>query len=95
MVPDDLFDLASLTKIMGPLPVLMLLNDQKKFSVKKKLSDYLPDWKGSNKQEIIVEDVLSHQARLKTGIPFWLKTIDSNGNFKPGYFSTDSTASFS
>ncbi len=95
LVTDDLFDLASLTKIMGPLPVLMQLNDQKKFSVKKKMSDYLPDWKGSNKQEILVEDVLSHQARLKTGIPFWLRTIDSDGNFKPGYFSKDSTASFS
>jgi CubicO group peptidase (beta-lactamase class C family) len=94
-VQDDLFDFASLTKIAGPLPALMRLNDQKKFSVKKRMSDYLPDWKGSNKQEILVEDVLSHQARLKSGIPFWLKTVDAEGNFKPGYFSKDSTAYFS
>jgi beta-N-acetylhexosaminidase len=95
LVQDDLFDFASLTKILGPLPALMRLNDQKKFSVKKRMSDYLPDWKGSNKQEILIEDVLSHQARLRTGIPFWLKTVDAQGNFKPGYFSTDSTAFFS
>ncbi len=88
---DDLFDFASLTKIIGPLPALMQLNDQKKFSVKKKMSDYLPDWKGSNKQAIIVEDVLSHQARLRTGIPFWLKTVGSDGNFRPEYYSKDST----
>lgn len=95
LVQDDLFDFASLTKIIGPLPALMLLNDQKKFSVKKRMSDYLSDWKGSNKQEILVADVLSHQARLKSGIPFWLKTVDAEGNFKPGYFSKDSTAFFS
>ena len=91
---DDLFDFASLTKILAPLPALMRLNDQKRFNVKRKMSDYWPDWKGSNKKDILVEDVLSHQARLKTGIPFWLRTVDSQGNFKPEYCSKDSTAQF-
>jgi len=90
--PDDLFDFASLTKILAPLPALMRLNDQKQFNVKKRMSDYWPDWKGSNKKDILVEDLLSHQARLKTGIPFWLRTVDSQGNFKPEYWSKDSTS---
>jgi len=94
LLTDDLFDFASLTKIMAPVPALMKLTDQKKFSVKKKMSDYLPDWKGSNKQGIVVEDVLSHQARLRSGIPFWLKTVDPEKNFKPGYISKDSTDQF-
>ena len=94
LLPDDLFDFASLTKIMAPLPALMRLYDEKKFAVNKKMADYWPDWKGSNKQNIIVEDVLSHQARLKNGIPFWLKTIDTAGNYKPGFYSKDSTALF-
>ena len=88
---DDLFDFASLTKIIATVPALMKLYDQKKFFVNKRMSDYLPDWKGSNKQGIIVADVLSHQARLKPGIPFWLNTVDSNGNFKPGFYAKDST----
>ena len=58
------------------------------------MSDYWPDWKGSNKKDILVEDVLSHQARLKTGIPFWLMTVDKYDNFKPGYYAHDSTAQF-
>jgi beta-N-acetylhexosaminidase len=91
LLQDDLFDFASLTKIIGPLPALMRLYDQKKFLVNKRMSDYWPDWKGSNKQDIIVADVLSHQARLKPGIPFWLKTVDSNGNYKPEYYAKDST----
>jgi len=95
LLKDDIFDFASLTKILGPVPALMRLSDQKKLFVNKRMSDYWTDWKGSNKQEIIVADVLSHQARLKTGIPFWMKTVDSKGNFKPGYYSKDSTDKYS
>ena len=95
LLQDDIFDFASLTKILGPLPALMRLSDQKKLSVSNKMSDYWPDWKGSNKQGIILADVLSHQARLKSGIPFWMKTVDKQGNYKPGYFSKDSTENFS
>ena len=91
---DDLFDFASLTKILAPVPALMKLTDQKKFNVKKKMSDYWPDWKGSNKNDISVEDVLSHQARLKSGIPFWLSTLNSNGDFKAEFYARDSTAQF-
>jgi CubicO group peptidase (beta-lactamase class C family) len=92
---DDLFDFASLTKITAPLPAIMRLYDEKKFSVNKKMSDYWPNWKGSNKQSILVKDVLSHQARLQAWIPFWRSTVDKNGQFKPGYFSKDSTSLFS
>jgi len=95
LLKDDLFDFASLTKIMAPVPALMRLADEKKLLVNKRMSDYWPDWKGSNKQDLIVADVLSHQARLKTGIPFWTKTIDANGNYKPGFFSKDSTDKYS
>jgi len=92
---DDLFDFASLTKIIAPVPALMRLTDEKKLFVNKRMSDYWPDWKGSNKQNLIVADVLSHQARLKTFIPFWTKTIDAKGNLKPGFYSKDSTEKYS
>ena len=32
------------------------------------MSDYWPDWKGSNKEGILVSDLLSHQARLRAGV---------------------------
>lgn len=92
---DEIFDFASLTKIMAPVPALMRLYDQKKLFVNKRMSDYWPDWKGSNKQGLILADVLSHQAGLKTGIPFWMKTVDAKGNFKPGFYSKDSTDKYS
>ena len=95
MQPDDLFDFASLTKITAPLPAIMHLYDDKKFFLNKKMSDYWPDWKGSNKQAVNVNDVLSHQAGLEAWIPFWKQTVNKKGQFKPGYFSKDSTSVYS
>ena len=93
--PDDLYDFASLTKIMAPLPAIMRLYDEKKISVNKKVSDYWPDWKNSNKQNIIFSDLLSHQARLQAWIPFWRQTVDRQGQYKKGYFSRDSSSVYS
>ncbi len=91
---DDLYDLASVTKVLAPVPALMMLADQKKFIVTKKMSDYWPDWKGSNKEGILISDLLSHQARLRAGVVLWPGTIDAQGNYKPGYYVTQPTPGF-
>jgi len=87
VAPDDLYDLASVTKILGPLPALMWLNEQKKFKVNESVSLSWPDWKGSNKQSITWADLLQHQARLKPGLSFWQKAVDANGQPDPNLFS--------
>jgi CubicO group peptidase (beta-lactamase class C family) len=91
---DDLYDLASVTKILAPVPALMMLADQKKFVVTKKMSEYWTDWKGSNKEGILVSDLLSHQARLRAGVILWPSTMDVMGNYKPGYYATQPTPGF-
>ncbi|MCK9413785.1 MAG: serine hydrolase [Prolixibacteraceae bacterium] len=91
---DDLYDLASVTKVLAPVPALMMLADQKKFVVTKRMSDYWPDWKGSNKVGILVSDLLSHQARLRAGVILWPNTVDDKGNYKPGYYVTKPTPGF-
>lgn len=89
---DDLYDLASVTKVLAPVPALMMLADQKKFVVSKKMSDYWPDWKGSNKEGILVSDLLSHQARLRPGVILWPKTMDHSSGCKPEYYSSQPSA---
>ena len=85
---DDLYDLASVTKVLGPVPLLMMLADQKKFLVTQKMSNYWPDWKGSNKEGILVSDLLSHQARLRPGVTLYPQTMESDGRYKPEYYAT-------
>jgi CubicO group peptidase (beta-lactamase class C family) len=53
----------------------MRLYEQNKFDLTKKVSDYLPELDSTNKQNILIKDVLAHQAQLTPWIPFYLKTI--------------------
>ena len=91
---DDIYDLASVTKVLAPVPALMILADQKKFLVTKKMSDYWPDWKGSNKEGILVSDLLSHQARLRPGVILWPRTFDEQGRYKPEYYTSQPTPGY-
>jgi beta-N-acetylhexosaminidase len=72
---EDLFDLASVTKISSTLAGLMLLDSEGKFSPEKKLGDYLPDFRKTNKGGLLMKDILTHQAGLTPFIPFHRETI--------------------
>ena len=73
----DIYDLASLTKILGTLPLLMELEEQGIVSLDSKLSSLLPEYKKSNKKNITIKQMLSHYARLIPWIPFYVATLDS------------------
>lgn len=70
---DVLYDLASVTKITAPLPAVMKLFDEKKINLDEPFSNYFAEFKNSNKAEMTVRDVLTHQARLQPFIPFYLE----------------------
>ena len=88
-----LYDLASLTKVAGTLQAVMYLKDQGRLDLDAKVSAYLPELRGSNKKDMLVRDVLLHQAGLKPGIPTWEKTVTSAGP-KPTYYATTRSAQF-
>jgi beta-glucosidase-like glycosyl hydrolase/CubicO group peptidase (beta-lactamase class C family) len=83
---DDLYDLASVTKISSTLAGLMLLNTEGKFNPDKTLGFYLPDFKKTNKGNIVMRDFLTHQAGLTPFIPFWKETIKKDGKFRRNIF---------
>ncbi len=71
-----LYDLASLTKILATLPLIMELDEEGVVDFNTKLSDLLPSFKGSNKENIKMQDMLMHYARLQAWIPFYISTLD-------------------
>ncbi len=83
---DDLFDLASVTKVSSTLPGLMLLDSEGKFSPEKRLGDYLPYFRKSNKGDLLMKDLLTHQAGLTAWIPFWKETVRKDSIFKRNIF---------
>ncbi len=74
---DDIYDLASVTKITATMPAIMKLYEDNSFDINKKLSDYLPELDSTNKKNIVIKDLLTHQAKLKTWIPFYLRTYEN------------------
>jgi beta-glucosidase-like glycosyl hydrolase/CubicO group peptidase (beta-lactamase class C family) len=90
----DIYDLASLTKVAAALPALMKLQDEGKFSPDKTLGDYFPELRKTNKANLKLRDVLTHQARLQAWIPFWKSYVRKNGKLKWWYVRRDSSALF-
>ncbi|WP_159022327.1 glycoside hydrolase family 3 N-terminal domain-containing protein [Formosa sp. L2A11] len=73
----DLYDLASLTKILGGLPMIMKSEELGLLNIDSTLGEILPYLKGSNKDTITIKEALSHNAKIKPWIPYYLETIDT------------------
>ncbi|MBS1950480.1 MAG: beta-glycosyl hydrolase / Uncharacterized esterase [Cytophagales bacterium] len=72
---ETIYDLASVTKVSATLQAIMYLYDKGMIDLNKKASVYLPELKGSNKEDMIIKDILTHQAGLWPYLPFWEKTV--------------------
>ena len=88
----DVYDVASLTKILASLPMMMKAEEDKKIKLTSTLKSILPAFKNSNKDTLTVLEILSHYGRLKAWIPFYKLTQDSitKNNLKEFYSQTRS-----
>ncbi len=73
----DLYDVASLTKILASLPIIMKAEEDNKIALSASIRDILPKFKKSNKDTVTVKELLSHYGRLQAWIPFYRLTQDS------------------
>ena len=74
----DIYDVASLTKILATLPNVMQQYDQQKINLETTLGDMSSIFKDSNKKYISFKDLLSHYAGLPAGIPFYKAAMDKS-----------------
>jgi len=76
--PDDIYDLASVTKIMASTISIMKLYEEQKFNIYFPIRKYIAEADTSNKANIIIEDMLAHHAGLAGWIPFYRHTLIPN-----------------
>lgn len=88
------YDLASLTKIFATTISVMKLYDEGKIDLKKQLSDYLPEFSGTNKAKISLEKLLLHEGGLVAYIPFYKETLTSEGLPSPSLYRNSYSDSF-
>jgi len=87
----DVYDLASVTKITGPLPLIMKACDSGLIQLDAPFSDYWHDWKRSlfhrsNKDTLTFRQVLAHQARLRSYINYYPMTL-KDGRYSSKWYS--------
>jgi CubicO group peptidase (beta-lactamase class C family) len=68
---NDLYDLASVTKVLGPLPLLMKLCEEGKIGLDVPFSNYWKPWQNiKDKKDLTLRQILAHQAGLTPYIVF-------------------------
>ena len=95
----DLYDIASVTKITATLPGMMQWYEKQPLLLKTTLGNHTNRLTGSNKEHLVIEDVLAHQSGLAAWIPYYTHTIgnDSTEAFwykkepSPGYAQVGSS----
>ncbi len=92
--PGDMYDLASVTKVVASLPAMMILEAEGRFSPDMTLGDYMPEMKHSDKADMVMREMLAHQAGLTAWIPFWKNSIKDDGSFEARTFRSYSTGRY-
>ncbi len=92
---ESVYDIASVTKICATTLALMKLYEEGKLDIRKTIGDYLPSVKNSNKEKIVISDLMLHQAGLIPYIPFYKETVNDYGMPSGKFYSSVRTDYFS
>ena len=72
VLPDQtIYDLASLTKVIGTTTAAMILFDEGKLVLDEKVTHYLPAFSGGEKDLVTVRELLEHRSGLPAGRDLW------------------------
>jgi CubicO group peptidase (beta-lactamase class C family) len=72
VVPEKtIYDLASLTKVIGTTTAAMILYDEGRLDINAPVSTYLPNFSGGLKDQVTVRHLLTHRSGLPAGRDLW------------------------
>lgn len=92
---EDIYDIASITKIVASLPLVMQSVEKGDFTLNNTLGDILPETRGTNKQNVVLKDLLTHQAKLYPWLPFYKETMDmSTHEYYYGIYSASQSEQY-
>lgn len=91
---EDIYDIASITKIAASTLLAMHLNWKNEFNLDKSLGEYIPNVTGKTSYgSIIIREMMAHQAGLTPFIPFYKRTL-KNGSLNPEIYSNTEKVGF-
>jgi CubicO group peptidase (beta-lactamase class C family) len=68
---DTIFDLASLTKVIATSSLAMRLVEQGKVALGDRIADWIPEWRGRDRDTVTVRALLTHSSGMTAWLPFY------------------------
>jgi CubicO group peptidase (beta-lactamase class C family) len=69
--PKTVFDLASLTKVIATATLAMRAVDDRRLDLDSPLSEWFREWRGTDREHVVVRDLLAHCSGLTAYLPFF------------------------
>ena len=66
-----IYDVASLTKVVGTTAAVMILFDEKKIDLDERVVSYIPTFTGGEKSQVTLRQLLTHTSGLPAGRDIW------------------------
>ena len=67
----SVYDIASITKVMSTVPLVMKLVEKRRMSVNSYVSEYFPKFKGKNKEKVKIRHLLTHTSGIKGYVEYF------------------------
>jgi len=80
--PDTIFDLASLTKVIATTTLLMRAVDARTLGLDDPVAAWLPEWRGTDREDVTIRDLLAHASGLPAYLPFY-RNLTGRTEFEP------------
>ena len=94
---NDLYDIASVTKLAGSTISIMKLQEERKIDMTNGISNYIQELDTTNKGGLWLRDIMSHQAGLVSWMPFYKSTMSKSKKYpKPlkDFYQSSASDSF-
>jgi CubicO group peptidase (beta-lactamase class C family) len=95
LTTNDLYDLASLTKILSTLPAVMKMEEDGKIALNDTFQDLIPEYADTELKDVTVLKALSHYGRLPSWIAFYLETLNTKRKPSPEFYRSNPSDGFS
>ncbi|PRX55313.1 glycoside hydrolase family 3 N-terminal domain-containing protein [Flagellimonas meridianipacifica] len=83
---DHIYDLASLTKILSTLPMIMKMEEEGNIALNDTFKELVPEYEDSELKDVTVLKALSHYGRLPAWIAFYIDTLSEDRKPSPDFY---------
>jgi len=91
---ESIYDLASLTKILSTLPMIMKMEEEGKIALNDTFKDLIPEYADTELKDVSVLKALSHYGRLPSWIAFYLDTLTKDRKPSSEFYRKDPSEAF-